>query len=52
MNEWAGDSVNGIEILPVTYRVLGSLTGSFDLFMLILIIFILAKSYGKKRAKR
>ena len=49
MNEWAGDSVNGIEILPVTYRVLGSLTGSFDLFMLILIIFYSGQIIWKER---
>ena len=49
MNQWAGDSVNGIKILPVTYRVLGSLTGSFDLFMLILIIFYSGQIIWKER---
>ena len=49
MNEWAGDSVNGIKILPVTYRMLGSLTGSFDLFMLILIIFYSGQIIWKER---
>ena len=49
LNQWAGYSVNGIKILPVTARVISSLFGSLNLFMLIIIIFYSGQIIWKEK---